>query len=251
MAKRPIDAEWTPKEKFWLRFAGSIAVAGVLALVLPAFGLQLRKLQKLGDNAWIVGIVLLIIAAISAGITFIRHYGHGANAARQAFQRFKWIALGGVASVVVLVVALVIFAKMRGSSTSRNWNEQAGVPPPDFRKGPPAPFSPPMPKGPPDLVTQYGEHRVVRIVLVGAEGLDVTAKIRAIAPQLADPGSGRSWHSSQHRGQPMVTIAPVADLEALVNRIDFGTVGEMDRENRTVTVTVDRTKFIELKSKPK
>jgi hypothetical protein len=80
----------------------------------------------------------------------------------------------------------------------------------------------------------YGEEKTVKIVVTGADD----AKYDEISEQLKDlKDSDSSGHMTSRIGNTF-TLAPVTDLQAFADKIDFGKVTNVDEATRTVSVTV-------------
>lgn len=92
------------------------------------------------------------------------------------------------------------------------------------------------------LVAQFGAERVVRVVLPDTTVRQLTA-LRTRLMQLADMTRGANIMLSPGQGQLLGVVGPVADLDAFVSKIDFGSVDSVDREQRIVTITVDKSKL--------
>src|SRR5690349_16599770 len=56
--------EWTSGQRFAFKLGVRFLIFGVAALILPLFGLQFRKLEKLGDAAGIAGGVFAVGGAL-------------------------------------------------------------------------------------------------------------------------------------------------------------------------------------------
>lgn len=91
-------------------------------------------------------------------------------------------------------------------------------------------------------VRRFGAARVVRFVFQDA-AFNLYGPINARLSKLPDVPRGNHVFVSTPRGQMQAVVAPVADLDACVEKIDFGTVTSVDQEQRIITVTVDKAKL--------
>ncbi|MEQ8788304.1 MAG: hypothetical protein RIC55_18490 [Pirellulaceae bacterium] len=78
----------------------------------------------------------------------------------------------------------------------------------------------------------YGPEQTVKIQVTGADADaydEITEKIKT----MTDGGGHMTYRLNN-----TITLAPVTDLQAFADKIDFGTVTEVDEETRTVFVTI-------------
>jgi hypothetical protein len=78
----------------------------------------------------------------------------------------------------------------------------------------------------------YSENQTVRIVVTGADD----AKFDEISQKLKGMTDGSSHYTS--RVGNTITLAPVSDVQAFADMIDFGKVTKVDDATRTVSVTI-------------
>ncbi len=119
----------------------------------------------------------------------------------------------------------------------------SGVELPNLNQAPAdsAPAPPPAPSGPRPavqaMVTQFGTEKVATLVVTDTSGRNTAAMYEAAARGLADEqpglldvfGTGSAW---------TISLAPVVDLEVLRGKITFGTVGEVNTDQRSIAVSV-------------
>jgi hypothetical protein len=231
---------------------------------LPHFGLQFRKVARLGENAWIGGVGLIAIGVIMGGLVLFRRElgvaGRGLAVALKYAIQVALVLFGFAVGVLVFGAFLVRL----GILGTRRHHPPA-MPPaaaPEFvRQGPSggpqpgAPWGPARgPSGPPvppwaDDPAQPGQierwragFRAVqfaRVRLIGTAGIaDPEALARRLG-SLRDPSPDQSMSTSISHDRVDVLLMPVGELDALAAKIDFGTVAGIDRQNRLITVTVD------------
>jgi len=252
------------RSEAWLRVAGSIILFGLISLILPFFGLQFRKVARLGDDAWKGGVGLVILGVLMMGIVvFRREVGLVLKFAVRAALVSLGLFVGLLVLGLILIRAGLIDTRLHvpgrlphAGPPKLGVHAVAGGPPPHDPRGPGA--APPRPKPPPwadgpgspeeqldRLRARFRADRVVRLQLTGTTGLVIQSSLSRRLASLCDPGSEWSVRTSSSADQVKVILAPVSDLEALAARIDFGTVTEIDREERLIIVAVDRSKFHE------
>jgi hypothetical protein len=241
-----------------MRFAGGLILFCLASLIWPLFGLQFRKVARLGDNAWKGGIGLIILAVLIMGIVIFR---------REISLALKFAVRAGLVLLVLfvgLMVIEVILIRARLQPPGRlpharapnlGVHAVAGRPPPNgpgqLAAQPSGPKPPPWADGRGSakqlerMRAHFRADRVVRLQLTSTTGLVVHPSLFQRLVSLRDPGSELATRISSSSDQVTIILAPVSDLEALAARIDFGTVTEIDREERLITVAVDRSKFHE------
>ncbi len=89
------------------------------------------------------------------------------------------------------------------------------------------------------LVTRYGWQRIVRLRVRNLPG-DVGAHIHQRLNALVLMEGFVSWSDN---GQYSITFGPVADLDALAAKIDFGWVVLIDRQTRRIVVHADAARL--------
>jgi len=127
-----------------------------------------------------------------------------------------------------------------------------GFPPSDPRAGGafgPGGAPPPPPSNPNEtLADQFGAERVATVVITGGPPPETPRRrgrspLEALVADKVKPVLGQAGHqintSRDRDGRINLEAAPVDDLDALVKALDIGTVTAVDREKRTISVTVD------------
>ena len=238
-------------ERAWLRSGAGIVVFGVVSLILPMFGLQFRKLGRLGEGSWKAGVGLIVVGVLIMAGVFLRRY---------LLLGLK-VAVGAVVGAVVGMFALLTLV---GIMLRGHRPQPPPLPPPGVSPfvmphpaGPPradfpgTPF-PGRPPGPPGggpaghferISARFGRDRIVRLKITGTAGLNVGPTLTRELDEIRDPGPGKEWQFSPEGDQVDVVLAPVGDLDACAARIDFGTVAEIDRDGRLITVVADPGRF--------
>lgn len=244
---------WTKWDHFWVKLAVPCLIMGVLAHVLPHFGLQFRKLAQLGNAAPTAGTGLAVFGGFLLLYVFVLR-GHMLR-----------ILLGGAALVIIGVgVVLTI-----GYCSSRRSHTYTPPPPPQIQGGPSAPlgprpgapsgpqgmngppsgYTPPSPPARPrvdyaSVVERYGAGRVARISFHGGEGVDLSATIRARLAAMDAASKPQTWSLSTSGGVAELTVAPVTDFEVFASTLDMGAVSGIDAAERRAVVTVDAAKCV-------
>jgi hypothetical protein len=272
--RRPLEA-LTDRQRAVLKLGFTFIAFGVLALVLPLFGLQFRKLEKLGENAWIAGPVFITLGGVICGLVMLRRY----------VRVFKWMALiagGGVAAFVVLcIVVLVVVGPRRGgarstsnppapglgsgsgsaaqargrsSPSAHDRSTESGRPRSSVpgstadSQGPerPSPRSSgrrsevPRPGDSPwpayeGMVRQHGAQAVVRIEITGG-GSRIHSEVSKWYLGAFSSHPRPARFTSSREGVIYLVMAPVEDLDELVRKITFGSVTSVDKEERIIHV---------------
>ncbi len=205
--RRPVETP-APNEKLQNWGFGLIAV-GLVGLLLPSFGLQLRRLQALGEAQWIV---LAVTVVVGSGAVL------WANRSRPAFGG----SVAGGAFVAMLLFAYVSFWRHAGEA---------------------APIQPVADGG--DGVAASG---VVPTLTVRFEGEIPAADFPLLAEFMKDciPAATmvRYTHGTQPTGpngelmvtKPDFAIGPVPNIEELPGRIAFGSASMIDGSTLRVQV---------------
>jgi hypothetical protein len=266
---------WTLREKAVLRFGLTLAAFGLAGLILPMFGLQLRKLSRLGDDASAVAGGILALGLVISGIVLIRHN------LRLAFR------IGGpvLAALFLLVAGVAYLGRPRQHGSllpppppaSAIPLSVAGTPPgrppspPEhraIRSGPAAPVAPSRrdrpdspgpearkPAGPEpgnaagrsisdlqydSLVRQFGVEKVIRINLEGAEPRDI-GKLQMQLRRLLPPTA--QVRVNLHQGLHEAIVAPVDDLKTWSATLELGTVESVEPDQHSLTLKLDPSKL--------
>jgi hypothetical protein len=231
---------------------------------LPLFGVQFRKAVRLGENAWIGGVGLIVMGVLTGGGVLFRRElgvaGRGLAVALRYAIRVALVLSGLAVGVLVLGAFLVRFGIL---GTRRH--HPAAMPPaaaPVFvrqgpaggpqpggpwgpARGPSGPRVPPWADDPakPGQIERwragFGAVQFARVRVIGTAGL---ADPEALARRLGssrDPSPDQAMSTLISRDRVDVLLTPVGDLDALAAKIDFGTVTGIDRQKRLITVTVD------------
>jgi hypothetical protein len=264
--EKAASPEWTPMQKGALRAGLALLAFGTGAVILPLFGFQFVRLQKLGGDAPTAGVALAAIgmvlvagALVSRARAALPSDSAAAAVARKGVKALKWAGVG-VGGLFALLVALAVVNRLG------LFIRQPAPLGPDFRQPPgplpgangvppagpgPAPTQPALPPGPDAdyarVKGHFGADRVVRLIVTGAPGPDALTALVQRLEALVDPGQGRETATFTTGGKSTIILAPVPDLDAFVKKIDFATVTTVDRAERVITLTVDPAKL----SKPK
>jgi hypothetical protein len=287
-AQRVVKPDWSSRERFFLRTGLQVLAVGVLALVLPLFGLQLRRLHAAGEHAGAVGAGLVVLGALASGVVLLRRAT--LRPAREGTFRVPTpylvaaVAAIPAACVVSVVVAIVIHLPRRptairppaGPGAPRQAPPGAGAgpsvtppfppsitPPPLAPGDSPAARRPPVRPSPPNdtpadpsrrdwiaaqrdasVVRQFGADRVARVIVTGLPAspvIDRTLenKVTALLPR----GRRRLSTSRYADGRVLLIAAPLEDLSALERALDVGTITAVDRDSRTIHLTVDSSRL--------
>ena len=243
----------------WIQVGGGIILFGAISLVLPMFGLQFRKMAKLnarlGDNAWMGGVGTIVFGLIIIGIVLFR---------REIALTFKYAVRGvlvliGMGVIVMMLVRAGLIGSRRrlppapmprAAAPGRAFLGRPNFAGPRGEAERPLWVAPPVPAGfdAPErqlerMRARFGPGRVARLRIKGAGDLDVRSSLFRRLESLHEPGTDWSVRTSRSFDQLEVILAPVIDLESLSSKIDFGTVLEIDRPERIITVAVDRLKL--------
>lgn len=234
--------DWTPFDRILFRTGIGCTVMGVLAHILPLFGLQFRKLNHLGSSSTAAGTGLACVGIFMIlYVLFLKG-------------RTLKIILGLAGVSVIGLVALITIGYY---SSNRTPQFSPGPPapfggPPSAAGGPPAPFQPPQFTPPPrvdyaSLVTRYGEGRVARVTFTDTTGLDISATIRDRLQKWSGADKPTTWSVSNPKGQSHLLIAPVGSLDDLAAKLDMGSVTGTDMTTRQLTIRPDIAKCIPAK----
>lgn len=246
---------WTAWDVFLVRVGGACIAFGILGHLLPLFGLQLRKLNNLGNAASAVSTGIAVVGALMIVYVVL----------------LKGRLLKGLLAVAALMVIVFVGMLIIGWFSSRR-SFSPPPPPPAFSApaapgasppgaarppttfpGPssmPAGVTPPPPVDYDSLVARFGKDGVVRISLTNTDSIDLGATIRKrieALPAASRPGSWRVTFSGD-RGN--FIAAPVTDLTAFLDAISLGAVVAIDEGNHSAEVALDRTRAIRKNGSP-
>lgn len=112
--QRRAPQPWTDKQRFALRVGWMCIAFGALSMVLPLFGLQFRKLERLGDDAWKAGLGVMGLGVLLCGGAALRRY-------LPSLRLFRFVAYlaGGGAALIVILIVLAFALGGRGRSPAR------------------------------------------------------------------------------------------------------------------------------------
>jgi hypothetical protein len=213
--RRPVETP-VPNEKLQNWGLGLIAV-GLIGLLLPSFGLQLRRLQALGEAQWIV---LAVAVVVGSGAVL------WANRSRPAFGG----SVAGGAFVAMLLFAYVSFWRHAGGAAPAD--QVAGG---DAAAGGGGAVTPSG--GVPKLTVQFeGE--------IPASDFPLLVEfMKDCVPAATSVHHGHGTQPTGPGGVMMVTrprfgIGPVPDIEELMGRVTFGTASMVDGNTLRVQVKV-------------
>jgi hypothetical protein len=210
--------------------------------------LQFRKVAPAGPNAWIIGYGLIASGAILGGfVLFRRELG----VALKYGIRLLLILLGVAVSILVLGMLLVRMGLLGSrrhhpAAPEHVWRgPEPGRQPWERAQGPAWPRVPPWT----DDTIKPGRFerwragfeavQFARVRLIGAAVIARADELARRLGSLRDPSPDRSMSTSIVHDRVDVLLAPVSDLDGLAAKIDFGTVADIDRQARLITVTVD------------
>ena len=233
--------EMTPGQKGALRLGIALTVVGLASLILPLFGLQFRRLQNLGEGAWVAGLTLMLIGASVAGIALLRWRP----------KMTMMVGGGSVAALALLVVGVTlgpwmwrVFGAGGGGSRVPSRPEAAWNGPTMSSISLPASSTRPTsrPSGPPltydALAGYFGEENVVRIVVSGPDIRTVRDVVvyHNLARAVITCGAQRHTARPDADGRLVCLAAPVGDLDAVATALDLGPAPDVDRPTRTISV---------------
>lgn len=259
----------TDRQRFWLKIGLTCAAMGVAALILPHFGLQFRKLQKLGPNAAAGAWTLIALGGVLC---------------LPALLRIRLRMMAAIAGGVVVVGFVLMMGLGWLLSRSRSMPgpppPTATYAPPQFPTGPGAAPGGPGPDGAPyrgpggvptggpaggprafepgtrprprsfeerraEVEQQYGAHRVWSVRIEGADAA-VHDRLRDALREYrkADVNPG-SWSVSFGSSGVIALSAPEASHEALLELVRSAIAGvdgasepRVDEAAREIVVTV-------------
>jgi hypothetical protein len=237
---------WTPWDRLWLRTGIGCVVFGVLAHVLPLFGLQLRKLAALGSSGSTAGTWLIVLGA------FMVLYVWALKG------RMIRVVIGAGALAVLGFVGLMVIGYIESHRFSRTAPAPMGpmgMPGPMQPGGPTGPGMPPNFPGRPPIVEhprmdydyfvkQYGAEHVVRVTFVGAAGLDMSATVRGRVESWEKETRPKAWRVSTSIENAELIMAPVDDLDGVATRLDVGAATSTDPAERRMVIEVDAGKCV-------
>jgi hypothetical protein len=239
--------EMTPARRGYLRLGITFFAFGLASLILPLFGLQFRKLQGLGENAWIASVALMGLGVLVALLSVVR------------LRARSVLMLGGgiVAGVVLLFLALGALGMiLRASRRPPTFPSAAPPPPPGPpvisgaprpRVSPPPPLlvNPGVPRPPVSappvtddaIVARYGAEKVVRVTVSGPDMFTVRDAVVFRRLRDAVRSAGAQTQTTRPQDNTITCVAaPVEDLDAVANALDLGVTPTIDRATRTITV---------------
>lgn len=174
--------EWTDADRAWFGGAVNIIVIGVLSLILPIFGLQFRRLGRLGELAPVGGTVLILIGLFVMLRVYLGKIWGGtksAAATRRWVGRFVKVAAGGLVLLIAGLVAINYVANVR---------HQAG------RVADPPTDGPRLPASMPLVAVQ------IRPEPLGQSGLPSMEEAPRDVPPFRDPSAPRETGPSGRPG---------------------------------------------------
>jgi hypothetical protein len=218
-------------------------IFGVLAHVLPLFGLQFRKLAALGASGSAAGTWLIVLGA------FLVLYVWALKG------RMIRVVIGAAALVVLGIVGLMVIGYIESHRFPRT------APAPMGPMGMPGPMQPGGPGMPPNFpgrppigehprmdydyfVKQYGAEHVVRVTFKGAAEVDMSATVRSRVESWTKESKPKAWRVSTSGETPELIMAPVDDLDGSAMRLDVGTATSTDPAERRVVIEVDAGKCV-------
>lgn len=253
----------TDRQRFWLKIGLTCAAMGVAALILPHFGLQFRKLERLGPNA----------AAGAWGLIVV-----GGVLCLPALLRIRLRMMAAAAGAVLVVGLGLMF--VLGWLLSKNRSMPSPPPPntaytpptnpvgaPPHMSGGPGYTGPRAPagSGPPrfspgnrppmktfeerrsEIETRYGADRIWIVRIENAdEALNdaLTTAFRDYRSAADNPGS---WSTSRRGDELRAISAPESSPESLLQLVRGVLAGvegagepRVDESAREITVTITR-----------
>jgi len=239
----PQPSRWVLSEndKKILRAGAFMAAIGIIAIVLPLFGVQFRRFARLGD-------ALPYVAAAFAV----------AGAALVFFSLRRNLAMAGstAGGILLVLIAVQSASWIVGPEETENPSASGQVVD-DGRNQPGGSFSPGehlsanwekerrelLDRDEPrwEMISRYGAENVVAVdvrELPAGTAEFVTERIRTIS-------ACESFFGFSSKDVYLHSIAPVADLQALAEAIDFGEVVHIDSQQRIITVAADPSKLPE------
>jgi hypothetical protein len=226
---------WTSADQLILKIAGTFLVMGTLAHVLPAFGLQFRKLAQLGSAAPAAGTTMIVLGLLLALYVLLLK-GHVLRAL---------LALGALGALALAGLLALGWYQSRAWRAPRPapvpGQAPTGVPAQPWATGPGAAPSPaaggaparPSAFTPPtfdaqraELIARHGATRVLEIDVTGVSGIDLGATVRRAIEALPPGERPGSWRAQSGGNTGRILLAPVDKLEDVRVWLTFGTLSE-------------------------
>lgn len=249
-----------------VKFASILVVMGVLAHLLPAVGLQFRKLAHLGSAAPVAGTVMIVLGLfVLLYVTLLKG-------------RMLWVVLGGATLFVTGVAALLLIGWWQSRSWSaprqpRSFTSPGASPaqqPPHglIGRGPPGPSGTPGPVGmagplgmagpagtgrPPSvpaaptfesLAAQFGPDRVVRIDIIAADGIDIPATVRRCIDALPPEKRPKAWRVTHSGASGQALLAPLASMDDVRLIFTCGSTELISQAERRLKLTLDPARSV-------
>jgi len=211
---------------------------GAASFVLPLIGLQIKGLHRMTPEQQMMGGGMLIaFGALALVFSFLGSIPGFADMARSGF---KWgclamagsglLACGGIAGCNMLRPMFrgnnVAPAQAPFGPGAQNWpgGNPAGMPGPGM--------TPPNMVAPEQQFAEFGPSQILNVTLLGfptEQAHDLQEKIRVLTGARISQGSGGG-------ARYQIRMAPVGDITALANQIDFATVRAVNQLGREITL---------------
>ena len=256
--------QWTAWDTLTFRTGVGCILFGIAALVLPQFGLQMRKLNNLGAAGasaagWgLIGFGTFLIAYVAlfkGRMLRLTLYGAGlAILAFAALLGWGWYQ-SNRAPMRPFPTAAMTHAPPSPTNAPRGLQARPEVttnaaafphasppshaPPPHTPLRPPAPV--PLSEAYEQMCREYGKNHVARVTFTNADGPELTAHVRVVKTALIKSGKSQ-WRISTMDDLPNLLIAPMDDLDVFVRNLDLGPA-EIDHAERRLRIDVDRQRL--------
>lgn len=250
---RPM-AEWSPAEHLLFRTGLGCIAFGIVAIILPHFGFQLRKLARLGtDGSILAGWGLIGLGAFLAAYPPLL---------RGRVLKLGLLGIGGGVAWIAVLVTIGAMSSRSGFPTgpisprpSSGGSPVYPAPPsgPSAMRGQPAPptHAPPFGSKPPpkidydSLVREFGESSVVRVRFTNVYDRQITSGVQAAVARVKRPdGRSPTWHLSTSGDTAEMVIAPIADFDAFVRALEsVGAATASDASRRYAEFRVEAERF--------
>ncbi|MCA8999592.1 MAG: hypothetical protein KDA80_21535 [Planctomycetaceae bacterium] len=231
--KKPTMSEET--KQGLMNFGFTLIALGAASFVLPFIGFQIKGLHALGPEGQMVGGVAFIgIGILMIALSALGDYG--AN----VFELTKWGLIGCLGLGVFGCIGMIGFSFLMTAIAS--WGDRDAPLPNPGPMGNHAPGQPPVGRvrpggslpGPPAeaQLSNYQDNEILNLRLLGFP----QDQQRDVVNRIYKQEGGKIWQGNGGFANYEVKMAPIGDVQAVANAIDFANVLSVDPGRREIVL---------------